>query len=75
MFAGDYERSDLLFGRALARVLAHELYHVLAKTHSHTGQGIADKSLSGAQLISERLELNQAELERMHAAVLSPGNR
>src|SRR5258708_28938050 len=75
MFAGDYERSDLLFGRALARVLAHELYHVLAKTHSHAGQGITDKSLSGAQLIFERLELNQPELERMHPALLSPGNR
>jgi len=69
MWGGDYKRSDILFGRALARVLAHELYHVLAKTHSHAGQGIAEKSLSGVQLISERLQLNQAELNQMHAAV------
>jgi hypothetical protein len=71
MWGGDYKRSDVLFGRALARVLAHELYHVLAKTHSHAGQGIAEKALSGAQLISEQLQLNQAELNQMHAAVQS----
>jgi hypothetical protein len=75
MWGGDYRRSDLLFGRALARVLAHELYHVLAKTHSHAGQGIAEKSLSGAQLISEVLQLNQAELDQMHAAVQSSSIR
>jgi hypothetical protein len=75
MFGGDYKRSDLLFGRALARVLAHELYHVLTKTHSHAGQGVAEKSLSGAQLISERLQLNQAELDKMHDAVQPLGNR
>jgi hypothetical protein len=71
MWGGDYKRSDVLFGRALARVLAHELYHVLAKTRSHAGQGIAEKSLSGVQLISERLQLTQAELNQMHAAVRS----
>ncbi len=75
MWGGDYKRSDVLFGRALARVLAHELYHVLAKTHSHAGQGIAEKALSGAQLISERLQLNQAELNQMHAAVQSSSGR
>ncbi len=75
MWGGDYKRSDMLFGRALARVLAHELYHVLAKTQSHAGHGIAEGSLSGAQLISERLQLNAAELNRMHDAVQSPGNR
>ena len=75
MWGGDYKRSDMLFGRALARVLAHELYHVLAKTQSHSGHGIAERSLSGAQLISERLQLNAAELNRMHDAVQSPGNR
>src|SRR6266478_703789 len=74
MWGGDYKRSDILFRRALARVLAHELYHVLAKTHSHAGQGIAEKSLSGSQLISERLHLNQAELNEMNAAMQPPGN-
>jgi len=69
MWGSDYKRSDMLFGRALARVLAHELYHVLAKTQSHATQGIAEKALSGAQLVSERLRLNQAELNQMHAAV------
>jgi hypothetical protein len=75
MWGGDYKRSDKLLGRALARVLAHELYHMLAKTHSHAGEGIAEKALSGAQLISERLQLNQAELNKMHDAVQASGVR
>ena len=41
MWGGDYAHSDLLFGRALARVLAHELYHILADTKSHADKGIA----------------------------------
>jgi len=65
MWGGDYGRSDLLFGRALARVLAHELYHVLAGTRAHPGTGVARHALSGSQLISDELHLNPAELERM----------
>jgi hypothetical protein len=73
MWGGDYGRSDELFGRALARVLAHELYHMLTGTHLHAEAGVARRSLSGSQLISDRLRLSQAELDRMHSAVLGPG--
>ena len=66
MWGGDYARSDLLFGRALGRILAHELYHVLAGTPSHAGSGVAKRSLSGSQLISDQLRLNEAELDRLH---------
>src|SRR4051812_22316133 len=34
-------RRDFLFGRAMARVVAHELYHVLAGTTEHAHSGIA----------------------------------
>ena len=66
MWGGDYARSDLLFGRALARVLAHELYHVLAGTSSHARSGVAKRALSGSELISDQLRLNQADLDRLH---------
>jgi len=67
MWGGDFARSDLLFGRALARVLAHELYHMLAGTDSHADTGIAKRALSGSELISDQLRLNQAELNRIHS--------
>jgi len=68
MWGGDYARSDMLFGRALARTVAHELYHILAKTSTHARSGVAERALSGAQLISDDLRLSPAELQRMHQA-------
>jgi len=67
MWGGDFARSDLLFGRALAGVLAHELYHVLAGTDSHADSGVAKRALSGAELISDQLRLNRNELDRIHS--------
>jgi hypothetical protein len=65
MWGGDYSRSDALFGRALARTVAHELYHILARTAVHAESGIAEPALSGAQLISDDLRMNQSDLDRM----------
>jgi len=65
MSAGDYIRSDIVFGRAMARVLAHELYHVLAGTESHSREGVAQRALSGSQLMSDELELNPKQLDLM----------
>lgn len=47
-------RSELLFGRALGRVLAHELHHIIGRTSAHTQQGISRKSLSARDLIADR---------------------
>jgi hypothetical protein len=67
MSKGDYGRRDKLLGRALARVLAHELYHVLARTFSHARTGVAEAALSGSQLIADRFSLGPAELDRMRS--------
>jgi hypothetical protein len=48
-----YEREDL-FGRALGRVLAHELYHILLRTTSHGRQGLARPAQSSADLLADR---------------------
>jgi hypothetical protein len=66
MWGGDYSRSDMLFGRALARVVAHELYHVLARTRTHAESGVATRKLSGVQLVSDELRLIPSDLDRMH---------
>jgi hypothetical protein len=46
--------SDVLLGRALGRVLAHELHHILGRTRAHTQQGISRKSMSARDLIADR---------------------
>lgn len=45
---------DLLFGRAMGRVLAHELHHIIDRTRAHTPHGITRKSLSPRDLIADR---------------------
>ena len=57
----DYRKADELFGRALGRVVAHELYHMLANTKKHGKSGIAKDSLSAQQLIGETLDFSAHE--------------
>lgn len=65
MFGGDYAHSDQLLGRALGRVVAHELVHILTKSHDHGREGVAKAALSGTQLIEPSLPLNASDLERL----------
>ena len=65
MFGGDHRHEDLLLGRALGRVLAHELYHIVAKTARHGSKGVAQTALSGSQLISDRLDLRPEDVEKL----------
>jgi hypothetical protein len=54
MFGGDFARADQLFGRALGRVVAHELVHMLSRSPAHAATGISRPALSANQLISPR---------------------
>jgi hypothetical protein len=60
-----WREPDSIFGRALGRVLAHELFHMLAKTQHHAGEGVTRSALSPAQLISDKLSMAPAELEKL----------
>ena len=57
------------FGRAMARVLAHELYHILADTPTHGTSGITQASLSPIQLVGKRLQFSKQDVERMRSMV------
>jgi hypothetical protein len=46
---------DFLYGRALARVVAHELYHATSRTTCHAHEGIAKSAFSTADLLGEGL--------------------
>ena len=52
MFGGDYTRSDLLLGRALGRVVAHEFIHFMRNSNRHDREGIEKVSLSPVELIA-----------------------
>jgi hypothetical protein len=65
LWGGQRRDREELFGRALGRVLAHELVHVLGKTPAHGKSGVFRESLSGAQLVSDRLELHPADRDRL----------
>jgi hypothetical protein len=72
--AGPPERERLL-GRAMARVLAHELYHFLARTTRHASTGIAKASYTGSDLASGFLLFDEAQLRsvrRMPASEPAP---
>ena len=50
-----------LYGRALGRVLAHELYHVLAVTPLHAARGVAKEEFSAADLLAANFQLHKKE--------------
>ena len=61
----DFPRADVLFGRALGRVLAHELVHVLTGSEVHGGAGVQRAALSGKDLIANALVLSPVDLARL----------
>lgn len=57
----DYRNGDQLLGRALGRVVAHELYHMLANTKKHGKSGVARDALSAQQLVADKLDFGHHE--------------
>jgi hypothetical protein len=52
---------NVLLGKAMGRVLAHELYHVVADTSQHGQEGVAQAALTPRQLTSGSLEFQESE--------------
>jgi hypothetical protein len=64
---------DGAFGRAMARLLAHEFYHVLAQTTDHTAAGITKPSLSVADLEAVQFTFDSIALARINSrAAVAP---
>ena len=62
---------DDLYGRSMARLLAHELYHVLARTDGHALAGIAKARFSTSDLLADHLDFETVTLDRLRPP--SPG--
>jgi hypothetical protein len=62
---------SVMVGRALGRVVAHEIYHIVAETAVHAEAGVAKPSFSPEDLIAERFDFTAISLERLRPARLS----
>ena len=61
----DEEAWERFYGRALGKVLAHELYHVLANTRQHGEGGLAKPLLEPLELVGEGCLFEDEDLRRM----------
>lgn len=52
---------EQLFGRAVARVLAHELYHILANTQHHGAGGVAKAAYTVENLLAADFTFDEKE--------------
>lgn len=61
---------DKVFGRALGRVMVHELLHIFAQSPAHSDHGVDHPSLTVSELMADGLDLAQREpsLHIVHAA-------
>jgi hypothetical protein len=59
---------DAVFGRAMGRVLAHEIYHIFANTQRH-GSGLSKAAYSVDDLLYGVLRLDKLGMERISAAL------
>lgn len=61
-------------GRALGRVLAHELVHALAPQLPHASAGLMAPRLRSSHLLAPRIQLDDASAEALRQGVLQLGD-
>ena len=69
--AASDQRRPWLYGRALARLAAHELYHVLTNTRRHSQEGVSKPCFSARDLLADHFEFENAALAKMKRAPLA----
>jgi hypothetical protein len=58
---------DSRFGRAMGRLLAHELFHVLTNTTHHANEGVGKPYFSAKDVLAERFEFETETLVQLRA--------
>lgn len=58
---------DRALGRAMGRVVAHELYHILGDTRKHAAQGVAKSVHDAEDLVSNGASFTPAENDMLSA--------
>lgn len=67
LHGGDFKKGDFLLGKALGRVLAHELVHMLTGIKEHSHEGVFKPGLTVEQLVAGELPLSPGDIERLRA--------
>lgn len=62
----DEAKRELLLGRAMGRVLAHEFYHVFAKTSRHGSHGVAKPTFTGRELVTDKFTFDAGDRKLLH---------
>lgn len=57
---------EFVFGRAMGRVLAHELYHFVTQSEAHPVSGVAKAYFTANDLMKSRFEFDEMALDRVH---------
>ena len=65
LWGSERKRGEELLGRALGRILAHELFHIFTKSGAHPARGLAKQAVTGAELISEGTVFHPEDLHRL----------
>jgi hypothetical protein len=61
---------EVVYGRAVGRVLAHELYHVFTNTTRHASWGVAKAFYSPKDLVSEKFQFQEKDTTALRAGKL-----
>jgi len=59
---------ELVYGRAVGRLMAHELYHMIGQTRVHDRSGIAESDFTVAELLSDHFEFTESTIADLHTA-------
>ena len=64
---GSFHQHERQYGTALARVMAHELYHMLSRSPAHDKDGVTKKALTSRELSEGQLLFShEARLSLIH---------
>ncbi len=64
----DVPQREATFGRALARVLAHELYHIFANTSKHGACGVGKSAYTVQELLADEFQFEESESEALRGS-------
>lgn len=68
LLAGPATHRNQVYGRALGRVLAHEIYHVLSGTGHHGSCGVAKSGFTVMDLVAREFVFDVSELRKLAAS-------
>ena len=61
---------EISFGRAVGRVVAHELYHILTKEQAHGSDGIGAAQVTAENLMAPDFRFGPREVQKLRANLL-----